>query len=44
MEYVPLASCEQVTQFVENYRKVRRILDEITEINLELLRRREKLG
>lgn len=43
MEYVPQAYQDEVTEFVTNYRKAREILDELAEINLELLRRREKL-
>jgi len=43
MEYVPTAYQEQVRAFLENHRQARAVLDEICEINLELLRRREEL-
>jgi hypothetical protein len=43
MDYVPLDYHEEVAEFLENYRSVRRILEEICEINRELLRRREAL-
>lgn len=43
MEYVPQGMHEEVEEFLDNYRLGRRILDEICEINLELLRRRERL-
>ena len=43
MDYVPLDYHEEVTQFLENHRAVREILEEICEINRELLRRRELL-
>jgi hypothetical protein len=43
MEYVPLALHDQVEEFLGNYRRARAIADEICEINLELLRRRERL-
>ena len=44
MEYVPAAYREKVSEFLENRRQVRVVLEEICEINLELLRRREELG
>jgi cell shape-determining protein MreC len=44
MEYVPAAYHEQVSEFLENHRQTRAVLEEICEINLELLRRREELG
>jgi hypothetical protein len=43
MEYVPQAFCDQVAAYLDNYRRIREILDQITEINRELLRRRERL-
>jgi hypothetical protein len=43
MEYVPAAYQEQVREFLENHRQARAVLEEICEINLELLRRRESL-
>ena len=44
MVYVPLANHEEVAQLVDNYRKAKKIIDEVAHINLELLRRREKLS
>src|SRR5271165_5741394 len=44
MEYVPAADHDEVARWLENYRRVRAVLEEICEINLELLRRREELG
>lgn len=41
MDYVPQADYAQVSERVANYAKVREILEEISEINHELLRRRE---
>ena len=43
MVYVPQEHRSQVEQFVANYRRTRQLLDEITAINLELLRRREPI-
>jgi hypothetical protein len=43
MVYVPNGYHEQVNALVDNYRQARAVLDEICEINLELLRRREEL-
>lgn len=43
MDYVPQAICDQVTQSVANYVRVREILEGVSEINHELLRRREPL-
>ena len=43
MDYVPLAYCQQVREWLGNYRQVRQVLEEICQINRELLRRREKL-
>jgi hypothetical protein len=43
MDYVPQADYAQVSEGVANYAQVRKILEEISEINHELLRRREPL-
>jgi hypothetical protein len=43
MDYVPQAEHTQVSQCLANYTRVRDILEEISEINHELLRRREPL-
>lgn len=43
MDYVRQADYAQVTECVANYTQVREILEEISEINHELLRRREPL-
>ena len=43
MEYVPEAFQEKVKQYLENYRKAKEILEELSSINRELLRRREQL-
>lgn len=43
MVYVPTGYRDQVNALIENYRQARAVLDEICEINLELLRRREEL-
>ncbi len=43
MGYVPQERYEQIAEFVANYHRVREILEEISEINHELLRRREAL-
>lgn len=42
MDYVPLPFQKQVDQFLVNFRLVRKILEEVCQINRELLRRREK--
>jgi hypothetical protein len=34
---------EKVKEYLENYRKTKKILEEISEINRELLRRRESV-
>jgi hypothetical protein len=44
MDYVPQEQYEQVADFVANYHRAREILEEISEINHELLRRREALS
>lgn len=43
MDYVPQESHAQVAEFVANYQRAREILEAISEINRELLRRREAL-
>jgi hypothetical protein len=43
MDYVPQESHDQVAGFVANYQRAREILEEVSEINHELLRRREEL-
>lgn len=42
MDYVPLDTQPQVAQYVANYRDIRDILDQLSAINRELLRRRER--
>ena len=43
MDYVPQEAHDTVAQYLENFRSVREILDQICSINRELLRRREPL-
>ncbi len=43
MNYVPQADLSDVAVRLENYQRVRTILEEVCEINRELLRRREAL-
>ena len=43
MDYVPAEFQEKVKEYLENYRKAKEILEELSEINRELLRRRESL-
>lgn len=43
MDYVPQESHAQTSEFVANYHRAREILEAISEINRELLRRRERL-
>jgi hypothetical protein len=43
MDYVPQEACKQVSELLANYQRAREILEEISEINRELLRRREAL-
>ena len=43
MDYVPQDSHAQIAEFVANYRRAREILEAISEVNRELLRRREAL-
>ena len=42
MHYVPQRYHEQVVSYLDQYQKIRQILNEIASINLELLRRRER--
>ena len=42
MDYVPAAWETWVRQGLENYEGIQNLLSELTELNLELLRRREK--
>lgn len=42
MDYVPQGSQPQVAQYVANYRDIRDILEQLSAINRELLRRRER--
>src|ERR1700692_4139926 len=44
MDYVPQGNHQQITDFLANYHRAREILEEISEINRELLRRRERLS
>jgi hypothetical protein len=41
MEYVPQAQYAKVCEYLDNYHRQREILEEISAINRELLRRRE---
>lgn len=43
MDYVPAEFQEKVKEYLENYRKTKEILEELSEINRELLRRRERV-
>jgi hypothetical protein len=43
MDYVPQDYLERVQEQLNNFRKIKLILEELCEINRELLRRREKL-
>ena len=43
MDYVPQESHAQIAEFIANYHRAREILEAISEINRELLRRREAL-
>ena len=43
MDYVPIASHDEVRELVGNFNRAREILNEICAINTELLRRREEL-
>lgn len=43
MNYVPQGDQKIVQGYVDNYRRAREILEEVSEINRELLRRKERL-
>jgi hypothetical protein len=43
MDYVPQADYERVSQSLNNYTRIRDLLEEISEINHELIRRRQPL-
>jgi len=43
MDYVPQAEHSLVSEYLANYSRVREILEEISQINHELLRRRQPL-
>lgn len=43
MEYVPKDAVTQVSEYVDNYRVVHEILEEVCNISRELLRRRKPL-
>jgi len=43
MDYVPQESHDQIAEFLANYQRAREILEAVSEINRELLRRREEL-
>ncbi len=43
MDYVPQELYEPITELLANYHRAREILEEISEINRELMRRREAL-
>lgn len=40
MDYVPEEYFQQVSEYVQNFQKVRHLLEQICEVNRELLRRR----
>lgn len=43
MDYVPEEYSQQVSDYLQNFQKVRQVLEKICNINRELLRRRVKL-
>jgi hypothetical protein len=43
VEYVPGDYAEQVELFLSNFKKAKQLLEEISDINREILRRREHL-
>jgi hypothetical protein len=43
LEYVPGDYAQQVELFVSNFKKTKQLLEEISDINREILRRREPL-
>jgi hypothetical protein len=42
MDYIPQDYLEKVREHLDNYRKIKVIMEELCEISRELLRRREK--
>ena len=42
-DYIPLDYQAQAAKYIENFRQIKTILEELCEINRELIRRREKL-
>jgi hypothetical protein len=42
MDYIPEQQTQQVSEYLQNFQEVRRLLEEICDLNRELLRRREK--
>jgi len=42
MDYVPEEYCQQVSAYLQNFQKVRQVLEQICNLNRELLRRRVK--
>jgi hypothetical protein len=42
MDYIPQEYVQKTYEYLDNYRKVKIVLEELCEINRELLRRREK--
>jgi hypothetical protein len=43
MDYIPCEYQQQVSEYVQNYRRARDILKQVCAINRELLRRRQRL-
>lgn len=43
LDYVPQACHEEVSAYLDNFARIRAILEDICEINREILRRRERL-
>ncbi len=43
MDYIPQKYQEQAEEYVANFRKTKQLLEDISSINRELLRRRERL-
>jgi hypothetical protein len=43
MDYIPLDYQAQVVEYINNFRHIKTILEELCEINRELIKRREKL-
>ena len=42
MDYVPGENVRQVSNYLQNFQKIRQVLEQICNLNRELLRRREK--